>query len=175
MFKKIIFLAVVAISISSCSTYNGFNKRKYYNFDNSTSDFVRASEGNITKEDAILSNIVNEEKNVNNQPQVDKEEIKITSEDAKEITTGNKIASKGNSNQIVDKGPITSIIKNVKQNHSISTGTEKRPGRFWWLWAIDVLIGLILALFVSAYFGLALMIVGIVFTVICLIRYIKSK
>lgn len=175
MIKKIILFAVITISISSCSTYNGFSKRKYYTFDRSSSDFVQNSQGNNTKEDAILSNIINEEKNINSQPSVNIEETKIASGDVKELTASNKIVSKENLKPPFDIKPVQSIIKNVKKNHSASTGTEHRPGRFWWLWAIDVVIGLLLALFVSAYFGLALMIVGLVFTTICLIRYIKSK
>ena len=179
MFKKIILFTAIIISVSSCTTYNGFSERKYYDFNRKSSAIVRFSENNNNKEDVILSPVIDDVKNTSD-PLLSTKNIENTAT-SKELVKSPIVKRKQakektqSSTIIFDKNPTRFIVENAKNNQALSTGTEHRPGRFWWLWAIDIFIGLILALFLSAYVGIVLMIIGAVFTTICLIKYIKSK
>ncbi|MBA3971649.1 MAG: hypothetical protein H0X46_05800 [Bacteroidetes bacterium] len=177
MLKKIILLIVIVLSISSCSTYNSFSKRKYYTFDRTSSDIVNASDNNVNKKEAALSLVLDSQKSKNNPLPTDDENSTVV----KELTKSKKIQSEQLKNEaksetiILDKNPARSIINNVKNNKSMPVAGEKQPGKLWWIWAIAAFVGLLLALFISAYIGIIIMIVGIVFAIIGLIKYVKSK
>jgi len=175
MIKKILLLAIIVTSISSCSTYNSFSKRKYYNFSSRSSN-IKSNENSIeSKENLALPPPIYTEKIVEKhtkEPSIKTKDASVKQDVLIKIQTS-KITK--NTTSSTYKKRIANIVKVVKHKHATSSASEKRPGRFWWLWAIDAFIGLILALFVSAYIGLILMVVGITLAVISLIRYIKSK
>ena len=67
------------------------------------------------------------------------------------------------------------FVQQIKSKKTIVQKSEHRKGRLWWIWAIGVFLSLLIALLISAYGGFIFATACTVFTIIFLIKFIKSK
>lgn len=178
MIKKIIFLAVFSITITSCSTYNGFGKRKYYDFSNKSALSIDKNKN------AETDKIIFDEKTENkfehtslNEPVVFPTQTSSAPNNSNEVISAinKQTKNKNSSTSKVNSKSESRIFEVIKKNQPQKASSEHKPGSLWWIWAIAAFVGFMLALFVSALFGFLIMSIALVFVVVCLILLFKSK
>ncbi len=183
MIKKITLLALVTVTISSCSTYSGFGKRKYYNFQTASTEVINKSvESENTKYETVTAN--NEENNIGRKAVISIVEAKETENSPSNSIINKKPFSASNYQTISIESWKQSLltakskenfVQTIKHKSFLPVETQHRPGRLWWVWAIGAFVSLILMLFASAYIGLIFFLGTLTLTIIYLIKYIIAK
>lgn len=174
MIKKIFLCALVSLILSSCSTYNNFGERKYYDFPRSSNAVVNETKDFKSKDAFIVNTIV--ESSENSSPSSSGVALAMLHENnVFEVDQAPVSKTVKSISKVLNKKADRKVIKNDFKTKNHSFQSEKRPGRLWWIWAIVAFVGIMLMLFVSAYLGLIILLAGITFLIIGLIKYAKSK
>jgi magnesium-transporting ATPase (P-type) len=186
----LIYFAFISFVFSSCSIYNGFGKRKYYDFSKNDNDikcktYISNDSENSNKittyEDNEVASLITTptlcktfEAGVN----LGKVSALSSEKPVKVCTSVSQNTSKNisqNETFFADTKQGDNFISTSKKSKVYSTVGEHHKGRFWWIWLIVAVVGLVAALVISAYPGLVIMILGLVFMFLSLLKYKKSK
>ena len=182
MMKKIILFALVSLTITSCSTYNGFAKRRYFDFSRSTAAIVNKVEKSTNVEESVNSNNNSFNESNNLSASLNDGMILVKTETIESSIPQEKhpVSNFQTKSQSVNKTKLKSESENSIKNKTFQekkqtlAPSEHCKGRFWWIFAIGAFIGLIFSLFLTAYLGLILALGCLTLMVIFLIKYLKS-
>lgn len=181
MIKKIIYLAILVVAVSSCSTNKEFGKRKYYDFSNKSALSVSKTESfaidNIISDLKVDGEVVNFTNNtLTTIPSADlHNSIESTSGFNEAANIKTQSSKKAIEHSVAGSNTKHRALKVGKKSIEHKASSDNKPGRLWWIWAIAAFVGLMIALFLSALFGFLIMSAALVLMVVCLIILFKSK
>jgi hypothetical protein len=185
MKKYSIVFVFIAFVLTSCSSYQTFTSRKYYDYSRGEREINTPS--GIKECRNIATTTID---GLNKEKTPVSSEIKIEPNSAvnENNSYSQRETEKGYSPVLLSGKAISSSVYPSSASrlnlNSISTvkfkalslaAKEHVKGRLWWIWAIVAFVGFIIALFSSAYFGLFVMIGGMVMTIIGLLWLLKAK
>ena len=178
MKKNVFYLIIFTLLISSCSTYNSFNHRKYFDFKHTSDEVAQQPKQNnkllqtspmltvadINREESIVKSLTIEKENA------EKQIVKKN----KVIVNKNTTPAKGG--LIAVKNDATNIILSKINKNKIAIDDEpKVKGKLWFVFAITFVIGFVVALYVSALFGTLVWLASLALLAVFLIIYLTSK